>query len=214
LWSFAHELIATKKYYSDFELLADSACGLVRVCDPAVVEERGHKALQQTNSLKAVILGGNWLLRGANRKTLDGLLAARAKRVQILIPDPCSDEIKARYRDEPEVEGMQRLHGLAWNLLEWWSLKREHPHLQVKAYRSYPVAMVTIYDDYVYFGPVLHKRRNIENLTTIYLNPSKGANLYVQHFINLFDDSSNVFDLSSEYVQRVKSEYHLADPVA
>jgi hypothetical protein len=200
----AHEYIVARKHFSDYKLLADKICGVERVCGSDELKEMGFAALRSTDSLKAIVLGGSWLLEGPNRQTLEKLLGRAPGCVQVLIPDPCSTEIQARIKDEPNEKGTRGLFGLADNVNQWWELKKQYDYLAIKLYQNYPVAMVTIYDGWVYLGPVLHRKRNTENLIVVYKRPSKGADLYIEHFNSLFQDGKRVFELNEKYVQHVK----------
>lgn len=200
-----HEWAVAKKVREEFLVLGDFIeKGIERVCNGDEIAEVGRAELASSKSLKVLGIGISWLVKGKNHERLLEMLESKLP-VQVLVPDPCSSEIIQRYTHDEPPEFELGLPGLAGRLRHWYELSKKYETLKVRAYHRYPVANVTIFDQHVYVGPVLYKRRAKDNLTAIFRRPSVGAEAYEDHFDKVFTYGS--VELTEEFMRRLNQEF-------
>lgn len=213
-----HEYFVARDIRHQFKILSDfKQNGVERVCAQEEVNELGYELISKTNSLKAIGIGLQWLMdeteevEGKNQKHLLRILNSKtSQKAYILIPDPCSNQIKERYvNDEPNHKNdvsMLGLKGIAGAVRKWNKLRENHKdELEVKVYHRYPMANVTIYDDYVFVSAVLYKHRAKDGFTVIYRRGSKGAQIYENHFNEVYKSGS--IPLDDYYIKKLNNEY-------
>lgn len=185
-----HEWAVAKKVREEFLVLGDFIeKGIERICTGDEITEVCREELASSRSLKVIGIAISWLVKGRNRDRLIEMLESKLP-VEILVPDPCAREIIERYNMDEPPTFEYGLTGLAERLRDWHNLCKKYSTLTVRAYHRYPVANITILDNHVYVGPVLYKRRAKDNLTAIFRKPSKGAEVYEDHFKNVFEFGS------------------------
>ena len=184
-----HEFFVASHVRDEFKILADFVDkGIRRICTKDELKEINSDSLKDTHTLGVLGIGLSWLFDGENRQRFEQLLREKGE-VRVLVPDPCSHEIIARYEDEP-TDFELGLPGLADRLRNWQSLHGTFPTLQVHVYKSYPAATLTLYDNVIFVGNVLYKQRAKDNLTAVYRRPSRAAVYYESHFSKLFLEGS------------------------
>lgn len=178
--------------------------GIERVCTGDEIAEVGREELTSSKLLKVIGIGTSWLVTGSNHERLLEMLENKLP-VQVLVPDPCAREIIERYEKDEPPEFELGLSGLADRLRHWDSLRKRYGTLNIRAYHRYPVANVTILEHHVYVGPVLYKRRAKDNLTAIFRRPSKGAEVYEDHFNNILESGS--VEITEAFMAEVNRQY-------
>lgn len=189
----------------EFKILIDfGEKGLQRACTKEEAAFEGHVALMKTKMLKLMGIGASWLAGEQNRSRLIEMLNNNYP-VTILLPDPCSRDIKNRYINDEPPEFELGLTGIATRIKDWYSLSQHYKSLSLKVYKIYPVATVTVYEDKVFVSPVLYKRRTMDNLTIIFSRPSKGAIIYESHFDQI--SSRAALDVDINYLNQLTLEF-------
>ena len=200
-----HEWSIARQVRKEFSVLGDFVSkGIERVCTGEEVADLGREELQSSKSLKVLGIGISWLVKGNNRRRLEEMLE-RGMSVVILVPDPCAEEIIERYKNDEPPTFELGLDGLAGRIRDWKAQSEKYQSLEVRTYHRYPMSNVTIYSDKVYVGPVLYKRRAKDNLTAIYRRPSRGAEVFEDHFWNVYEHGSSILD--DEYMNKLNKIY-------
>ena len=184
-----HEISVAKHVRSEFLILGDFLDkGIERICTSDEVTKTTQDILDKTTRFKVLGIGNTWLLTTSNLNKLKKI-CNKGVQVEVLIPDPLSQEIAERYlNDEPESIVLD-LNGLADNVIKWYEFMKDDEYggnLKVLLFDDYPVINMSIYDDRVFVSPVLYKRRGKDCLTAVFKQPSIASNMYIEHFDELF----------------------------
>lgn len=213
-----HEFFVARNVRSQFKILSDFKInGVERVCSSYEINQVGYEQLQKTKTFKGIGFGFQWLLddnhdvNGPNQAELGRILkSSNSKSVLILLPDPCSDQIKERYgKDEPNTESYRYelgLEGISEAIKKWYGIQEKYQgKIEVRVYSCYPMANVNIYDDYIFVSAVLYKRRAKDGFTIVYRRGSKGAEIYESHIDEIVKSSSE--PLTALYLSKLNGEY-------
>ena len=213
-----HEYFVARSVRSQFKILSDFKLnGVERVCTAKEIEEFGKDQISKTLSFSGIGFGFQWLMD--NNQDVDGpnqiqliriLESAQSKKVMILVPDPCSPQLRERYdKDEPNSDLYSYelgLSGIAESIKKWYAIKEKYPgKIEVRVYSCYPMANVNVYDDYVFVSAVLFKRRVKDGFTIVYRRGSKGAELYENHIKNVAEERSEL--LTKKYIDLLNKNY-------
>jgi|WetSurMetagenome_2_1015567.scaffolds.fasta_scaffold328571_1 hypothetical protein len=188
-------------------LVTDSIeTGIEQVCDSEETTNLGIEELKSTSVVKVIGIGNSWLLAEPHKSRLDDMLTSGCQ-IHVLIPDPLSPEVIERYeKDEPKSAKLG-LNGIARRVIKWYEMKQRHPSLNVRIFNRYPVVNLSIYDKHVYASSVLYQKRGFESLTVIFRRPSKGAEIYEDHFDQVYLSGS--VEITPSYLHLLKSKFNM-----
>ncbi len=115
----------------------------------------------------------------------------RGLKIRIIAPDPDSEHVRERERDEKEVEG--QIRQTIVNLAEWLEELREispdSSNIQIRYYNRLPEDFYFRVDEHIFIGPYLYGISSQQTISYEFRGSSHGFTYYKDYFETLWNDS-------------------------
>jgi len=115
----------------------------------------------------------------------------RGLKIRIIAPDPDSEYVRQREKEEKEIEGQIRQTII--NLSQWVEglkkLSADHSNIQMRYYNSLPEDFYFRVDNHIFIGPYLYGISSQQTISYEFMGSSHGFTYYKDYFERLWNDS-------------------------
>ena len=128
------------------------------------------------------------------RDAKDKIVRAKVKhglQIRIIAPDPDSEYVKQRERDEKEVKDQikQTIEHLAQWIDELKKISPDPANIKIRYYKGLPEDFYFRVDDHIFIGPYLYGISSQQTISYEFTGTSHGFTYYKDYFEKLWTDS-------------------------
>lgn len=115
----------------------------------------------------------------------------RGLKIRIIAPEPDSEYVKQRERDEKEIEGQirQTIANLAQWIEELRQISPDSSNIQIRYYNRLPEDFYFRADEHIFIGPYLYGISSQQTISYEFRGTSHGFTYYKNYFEKLWDDA-------------------------